>query len=739
MKKTYSRIVSVVLSLVLIMALLPITGAAGATVSGDDMRQSVVDRTFAIMDIDWTNETRINWSDAEGDRLLSYVNTGILPTTYFQYSRLDFPYKGLMVESNTTTFEGFLGSLTDEGAPLPGIGHYVAAKTEMIGLSQDTLLTDITSRVMKQPLAGVRAATTSDEVVALFEGTANLNAVSSKAAISADAKKAGYAKLQKGDLLLSWNDDAKVALAGSETDADVNTLEPKVHVLVVKDVDPAAGTVTVMYAMYAKLLYRFKCDTCGVIELEGPTSTVCPVHTTSGTPKTHAETDSSAQCAGTWTQMYATTWAEETVSYDVLANGKVPYASGGYLPYTLKAYETGLAPADIKFDSEANAENASGGIRGILTSDYRITAVKAVLTNEDTGEVTEYYSYPELGTYSYKYSDNALNTTIQTSEVGTNWNAVLYARTGPLSAEMQAAGEFFPFWEASFKKMPSSVHISVNEGLTKVSQGEAFDVHVISDEDNVTSAAATLSFEGSMYLPDPEATKAKNPGAVVTVDETTMTVTVDKLKAGVGDTMFTMVFRAARTGDYPYGKEKTGFVSLIEAKMGLNGEQMYLVNGDAAPVMLDAGYNVEICENYIGDYDLILVYMQTVEMMTNKTGTGLNVTYDGNQMYEITDSKYRADNVPGQGFSRIYGWVCKDATGAKVSHDANTQRVETEYVNDVNQSGTFDMNDVQMVYNIANRIDTPEDYMVSALLADINRDKKVTSDDVSALLAELTK
>lgn len=739
MKKTYSRIVSVVLSLVLILALLPITGAAGATVSGDDMRQSVVDRAFAIMDIDWTNATRTNWSDVEGERLTDYMNSGILPTTYFQYTRLNFPYKGVMVESNTTTFEGFMSVLTDEKAPVPGIKHYTAAKGTMIGMDQNTFLTDITSRVMKQPLAGVREAMTSDELVALYEGTANLGAISSKASIGADALKAGYAKLQKGDLLLSWNDAAKVALTGTETDADAATLEPTVHVLVVKDVDPAAGNVTVMYNMYSKLLYRFKCDTCGVIETEGPTSTVCPVHTTSGTPKTHAETNPDAGCTGTWTQMYATNWAEETVSYDVLANGKVPYASGGYLPYTMKAYETGLPQADIKFDSEANAENASGGIRGTLSSDYRITAVKAVLTNLDTGDVSEFYDYPELGTYSYEYSNDALNVAIQTSEMGTNWNVVLYARTGPLNAEAQAAGEFVPYWEASFKKLPSSLHIAVDAGLTKVAQGEAFDVHVISDEADVTSAAATLTFADSLYTPDPEATKAKNPGAVVTVDEKTMTVTADKLNAGMGDTLFTMVFRATRTGDYPYAKEETGSVRFLEAKLGFNGEQMYLVNADPTPVMLDAGYNVEICEDYLGDYDLVLVYMQTYEMMKTKQETKLNVTYDGNKMYEITDSKYRADNVAGQGFSRIYGWICHDATATKVSHDADTQRTETEYTYDINQSGTFDMNDVQMVYNVVNYAASPEDSMVSCLLADINRDKKVTSDDVLALMAELTK
>ena len=739
MKKTYSKIVSVLLSLVLIMALLPVTGAAGAMVSGDDMRQSVVDRTSDIMYIDWTNQTRTNSGDVMGERLTDYMNSGIHPVTYFQHTRLDFPYKGIMLESNAATLEQFEAALVDEGAPVPGIGHYVAQKGQMIGMDQNTFLTDITSRVMSEPLTGVRAALTSDELIALYEGTANLNAISSKASISADALKAGYAKLQKGDLLLSWNDAAKVALAGTETDADLNTLEPTVHALVVKDVDHAAGTVSVMYAMYTKLLYRFKCDTCGVIELEGPTGAVCPVHTTSGTPKTHIETDSSTSCPGTWTQMYATTWAEDTVSYDVLASGKVPYASGGYLPFTLKAYQTGLAQADIKFNTDATSETASGGIRGVIESDYRITAVKAILTNKDTGEVYEFVDAPDLGTKVYEYDNKVMNLTVQTSEVGTNWNAKLYVRSGPLTAENQAEGDYIPFWEVSFKKLPADVYITVDSGLTKVAQGEAFDVHVVSRKDDVTSGSATLSFENSLYTPDLEATKAKNPGAEVTMDEKTMTVTVDKLNAGVDDTMFSMVFRAVRTGDYPYGKETTGSINILSAKMGVNGKPMEIVTGDTSPVTLDAGYNVEICENYVGDYDLVLVYMQTHEMMYTRKNTQLNVTYDGNKMYEITDSKYRADNVYGQGFSRIYGWICEDASDTKVGHNSEAQRVETEYSYDINQSGTFDMNDVQMVYNIVNHASSLEDGMVPWLLADVNRDKKITSDDVTALLAELTK
>ena len=74
-----------------------------------------------------------------------------------------------------------MSALNPNAGPLEGIPHYEAVKGTMIGMDQNTFLTDITSRVMKQPLAGVRAALTSDELVALYEGTADLHAISSKA------------------------------------------------------------------------------------------------------------------------------------------------------------------------------------------------------------------------------------------------------------------------------------------------------------------------------------------------------------------------------------------------------------------------------------------------------------------------------------------------------------------------------------------------------------------------------
>ena len=410
--------------------------AESQTISGEALRDRVAARVEAIATVDWTLENRVSWSTITGDRLTAFQEAGILPATYFNYTRMDQPFKGIMVESNGATYEQFLDTVNMDWAVVPGIGHVLTEKSDMIGMDMNTFLTDISALVLKTPLTGVKAALTSEDLTALYSG-ADFSAASSMAAISsADDVKAAYAKLQKGDLLLSWNNDAKVSLAQDETDAAMATLDPKVHALVVTGVDQAAGTVTVTYATYAKMMWYFQCDTCGVIEAEGPTSAVCPIHTDSGTAKTHAASDASSSCAGTWKPMYGTTWATETLSYDQLLS-EVPYGSTGYLPYTFKAYEAGQATAAITMETEATSKTLAEGLSATITSDYPITAIKAVVTPK-SGEAEEFFQFPDLDSKSVVFESKELNAAIKDGQ----YSLKIFVRSGPLSEQEIAAGEY---------------------------------------------------------------------------------------------------------------------------------------------------------------------------------------------------------------------------------------------------------------------------------------------------------
>jgi hypothetical protein len=318
---------------------------AADTVSEADLRANVIARTQAIMDVDWSIQSRMAKANIAGDQLAAWKAAGIHPTTYFEYDRLHFPFKGVMVHDNAATLEEFAAMAKMEYSKVEGIPHNIYAPAEQKGMDINSFLTDITTHVLDKPLNGLKAALTDPQLTALAQG-ADFSAASSKAAISYEAAKAGYAKLSAGDLLLAWDNDADAVEGG----------HPRIHALVVKEV--SGEQVTVLYPAFSLVLWYFKCSSCGLIETEGPTSAALPEHIASdgysfGSLKKHGG------CGGEWTPMYGATWRTETVSFDALygKNAEVPYGSFGYLPYTLNVYAQGAKAADIKVSTAIDAEN----------------------------------------------------------------------------------------------------------------------------------------------------------------------------------------------------------------------------------------------------------------------------------------------------------------------------------------------------------------------------------------------
>ena len=89
----------------LVLTMLPTVSAS--TVSGGDLREMAVAQAQTIATVPWTLESRVAKADVTGERLDAFNAGGIFPTTYFEYSRLRFPIRGVMVESNTGTLEQF--------------------------------------------------------------------------------------------------------------------------------------------------------------------------------------------------------------------------------------------------------------------------------------------------------------------------------------------------------------------------------------------------------------------------------------------------------------------------------------------------------------------------------------------------------------------------------------------------------------------------------------------------------
>lgn len=721
--KKHSRAIGALLTLTMLLGLLPMSAAAQDTVAGADLRAGTVERVEAIMDVDWTLQARQAKASITGQDRLDYQAAGIVPTTYFEYSRLRFNYKGVIVENNPATLEEFAAMASMEHSVVEGIPHNTYSNAELKGMDINSFLTDVSTRLLKQPLTGLRQALTSQELTALAVG-ADLSAASSKAGIGFEAAKAGYEKLGAGDLLLAWDDNADAVEGG----------HPRIHALVVKEVN--GEQVTVMYPAFSLLLWYFKCDKCGVVETEGPTSATVPNHVESlgysfGNFRKHDD------CGGEWGPLYATTWRTETVSYDQLygqGDAAVPYGSFGYLPYTFNAYAQGAKTARVTVESGINEENYLSGFTAHVTSDYRITGVKAVITRN--GEVIkEVTGAPALGSKEYTFSNPAMDEALRTCPSGTANKLSFYVRSGPLTGaelEQDAYREVYSF---DFTVGQNVVSLSADKDY--LGQGERINVSVNALENGFTGMRAHVVYDPKSYVFEPETSRAANPG--VTFEDRGGQVVVERYgKAlGAGDTAATLVFHALRTGAFPIEAKDNGQIYCsgvyISTKAGATAADLKVAKPDATAVQPAVGYNVIIYEDYAAGQDLLVLFTATEEQIHNQTDSTLKMAYDGKPMYDVTTARYET----GEGdIQRIYAVLAEQADVGKISV-GGTACEQLLYTDDVNQSGVLDIRDVQTVANIINGTLPLKGNEIKWLMADVDRSGKVDMDDLNVLLNKL--
>ena len=151
-----------------------------AQAAENDLRDTVVAQTQAIMDVDWTLENRIYRTNVTGDRLEAFNAGGILPTTYFEFIRLHIPHKGVPVESNPGSLEYIKTQIDMDNSKIPGIGHITA--DSHVGMDVNSFLVDVLSRVMPDVPMTLKQALTHPGMAALMP-EADVNASSSKLAI----------------------------------------------------------------------------------------------------------------------------------------------------------------------------------------------------------------------------------------------------------------------------------------------------------------------------------------------------------------------------------------------------------------------------------------------------------------------------------------------------------------------------------------------------------------------------
>ena len=133
---------------------------------------------------------------------------------------------------------------------------------------------------------------------------------------------------------------------------------------------------------------------------------------------------------------------------------------------------------------------------------------------------------------------------------------------------------------------------------------------------------------------------------------------------------------------------------------------------------------------YMEGITLVCIYTDNLQ---------ISFKYDGNTMYDITDSAYKYN---GKSFKRVFGYVISgEFDKAKLQKQDGVEGVEEViYDGDANQDGQLSYLDAMNISDIINKniTEKPEGENVKTYLKrDFNKDKKLTIDDAQGILAKL--
>ena len=719
MKSPFRKFLALGLCAVLTVPLLP---AASATqVTGAELRAAAVAQAQAIATVPWTTEGRVAKANVTGSQLDAFHAGGILPTTYFEFKRLKFPIRGMIVGDTPGTLEAFNAQLDYESIKVEGYGHMLGYPST--GMDANSFLADVIGRVSPSPITTLKQALTDPTLEALLPG-ADLSAASSKAAIGSADVKAAYARMNAGDLLLAWDDNATTGEGG----------QPRIHAMVVQSVDAANGTATVIYPNYALLLWNLECNKCGARDIYGPSSAALPDHVNSvnynfSSFKKHSDTYPASGCDGTWNPVYATGWTTGTVSFSELAQAGVPYGSVGYLPYTLDVYSAPVEPT-VSLKTSVTADTLAAGFSGVITSNYRITAVEAVLTPKG-GESRSYICYNTEGAWSMNYTDPALTKDLMECQPG-NYQLEVNVHLGNTNLE---DSPFAPIgvYKQAFTLLPNAFKMTCDK--TTAQQGEPFTLTITALEDGITAMQADVTGDTDNYVFDLAASKAASPNSTFTQKGDTVMVehgsTLSK-----DDTVANLVYAPVRSGNWGYSDDITPFIiSNVFLSRQADGGNMVASSAAGSGLVVAIGLNTQVFRNYVPGYDLVIAYMSTPEMVNTTGKTTLTLAYDTTPMFDVSTSHYNVDGFRGK---RTYAYIATNIDVGKITLGTEACPV-VNYSNNINQVGGVDIADVQAISNIRNGRIPLDGNQTMWFIADIDRNGIVDKADQAALMRELTK
>lgn len=409
--------------------------------------------------------------------------------------------------------------------------------------------------------------------------------------------------------------------------------------------------------------------------------------------------------------------------------------AGDYTVYW-QVTKIGYTPATGSDNVQIDKANITG---------YSVTA-KPDATYDGTAKVSADVTLPEGATITYTYGEQTSNTIPSFTDVGSytvsytisagdNYNNVtdiyIFAiKEGTLTVTGTDCN-------AAYDGNAHTITVSVPDGAV-ISYSET--------ENGAYSATApTLTNVGSktVYWKVEKAGYTTVAGSnTITITAKAVTITVDAKTKTLGDAdpvfSYTVdgVCATGDLGDITCTREPGETVGNYKIDASYTANPNYTVTVVTGTLTIkDPTYVVEITEDYVTGYSLVLVY-------TNSNAT---FTYSSAAMYDVTSAGYKyeaADAATETAYAHVYALVV-NGTADTASVAAGTTPV-TDTLNcsdlDVNKSGSVDLRDavaVVAVYNVNATYMTK--YMAIVLEADVNHDKKVDSNDFSLIKTEYLK
>lgn len=436
------------------------------------------------------------------------------------------------------------------------------------------------------------------------------------------------------------------------------------------------------------------------------------------------------------TTTYYRTSEDESTDAGVWSTENPTFTDVGTYTVYWKVEKTGYTPATGSDNVQIDKANITG---------YSVTA-KPGATYDGTAKVSADVTLPEGATITYTYGEQTSNTIPSFTDVGSytvsytisagdNYNNVTDTYTFVIKeGTLTVTGTDY---NAAYDGNAHTITVSVPDGAV-ISYSET--------ENGAYSATApTLTNVGSktVYWKVEKAGYTTVAGSnTITITAKAVTITVDSKTKTLGDAdpvfSYTVdgVCATGDLGEITCTREPGETVGDYEIGASYTANPNYTVTVHKGTLTIkDPTYVVEITEDYVTGYSLVLVY-------TNSNAT---FTYSSAAMYDVTSAGYKykaADAATETAYAHVYALVVNGTADTASVAAGTTPVADTLKCDDldVNKSGSVDLRDavaVVAVYNVNATYMTK--YMAIVLEADVNHDKKVDSNDFSLIKTEYQK